>query len=181
MARYFALSSPILFATLLTVLPAVGMQQEDSYMPGRVVVQFREGVVPVTGHAKTGLKSFDTVASPFGIYSVQKAFPIIEAAAAKRALSPAARELRRVYYAKYSGPFDPWEVVSALSHSKEVELAEPHFTREFAGDVSEAPISVNASDGRTAPNDTRYVDQTHFDRLEMEAAWDVVKERMGTL
>ena len=104
-------------------------------MPGRVVVQFVEGVVPATGHAKTGLNSFDTVASSFGIYRIHKAFPIIATVASKRALSPAARELDRMYYIEYSGPFDPWEVVSRLLGSKEVERAEPHFMYEFEGGV----------------------------------------------
>ena len=181
MARYSVLWSLVLFATHLTLLPAVGMQQEDSYMLGRVVVQFKEGVVPVTGHAKTGLNSFDAVASPFGIYRIQQAFPIIEAAAAKRALSPAARELRRMYYVEYSGPFDPREVVSGLLRSKEVERAEPHFTYELAGDVSEVAIRDNYSAGRAVPNDTHYDDQTHLNRMEMEAAWDVVKGEDGNV
>ena len=168
-------------ATLLVVLPAVGMQQEDSYMPGRVVVQFKEGVVPVTGHAKTGLSSFDAVASPFGIYRVQQAFPMIEAAAAKRVLLPAARKLRRMYYVEYSGPFDPWEVVSGLLRSKEVERAEPHFTYEFAGDVSKAAIRDHYPAGRVVPDDELYDNQTHLNRMEMEAAWDVAKGEDGDI
>ena len=157
------------------------MQQEDFYMPGRVVVQFKEGVVPVTGHAKTGLNSFDAVASPFGIYRVQQAFPVIEAAAAKRALLPAARKLRRMYYVEYSGPFDPWEVVSGLLRSKEVERAEPHFTYELAGNMSKAAIRDHNPAGRVVPDDELYDDQTHLNGMEMEAAWDVVKGEDGNV
>ena len=155
------------------------MQQGGLYMPGRVVVQFKEGVVPVTGHAKTGLGSFDVLASRFGIYRVQQAFPVIEAAASKRALSSAARELRRMYYVEYSGPFDPWEVVGVLLSSKEVEQAEPHFMYEYAGGVSDFAIRGSDLTGRVVPDDTHYNDQTHLARMEMEAAWDVVKGEDG--
>ena len=163
----------------IVLLPASAMQQAGTYIQGRVIVQFAEGAVPFGSQAKAGISSFDKAGIPFNIQSVRQAFPTIEAAAAKRELSGAALELRRMYVVEYSGPADAWKVANALMRSREVEKAEPYFTYQLAGAPAIGSLPVNGTAKQAEPNDARYSQQVHLDRLEMEGAWDVVRGSDG--
>ncbi len=182
MTRLSVIVGMVLMVAHILLLPVAAMQPwEEAYMSGRVTVEFKEGALPVLGQAKTGLSSFDKAAAPFGVHNVQQAFPIMEAAAAKRTLSAVGRQLRRMYTVEFTGPYDPWEVANALMRSKEVKQAEPHFKYHLAGGVVEAVAPSESVEVRAEPNDPLYTDQTHLKRLEMEAAWDVVKGEDGDI
>ncbi len=149
--------------------PSYGMQQAGDFMPGRVLVQFKEGVLPQKGAAKTGLVSFDRAAERFGVVAVAQAFPSIEAAAAKREISAKAQALRRVYDVRYSGPYDPKMVAEKIAGDPDVENAEPRVVYRLAWD------GLLPTEARAVPNDTEFHDQTHFNNLRMTEAWDVAK------
>ncbi len=180
--RHLVIASLAIIVAHSSLLPVAAMQQwEEAYMPGRVTVEFKEGALPVVGQAKTGLSSFDKAAAPYGVHNVQQAFPIMEAAAAKRELSTVGRQLRRMYTVEFTGPYDPWEVANALMRSQVVEQAEPHFMYHLGGEVPKAGLPSVGVEMQSTPNDTRYDSQTHLKRLEMEGAWDVVKAEDGDI
>ena len=152
---------------------AAASQQSGDVLSGRVLVQFREGVQPQTGAAKTGLAGFDRVAERFGVYSVERAFPSIEGAATKREISKKAHALRRVYKVRFSAPHHPDVAVEEFSRISDVEHAEPHVLYSLTWrrpGTGGAPL---------IPNDTEFRNQTHFDKLRMTEAWDVARAEDG--
>ena len=150
-----------------------GRQQKDAFMPGQVLVQFRERTMPLTVGAKTGLADFDRIAARFGVQEIVQAFPSIESAAARREISDEAQALRRVFDVSYSEPYDPAVVAEELGRAYEVVHAEPRVVYGLTWDGG-------MQDGiRVEPNDPRFRSQTHFDNLRMTDAWDVAKGEDG--
>ncbi len=160
----------ILAAVTLGGAPlSYGAQQQDAFIPGQVLVQFREEALPQAIGAKTGLADFDRIAARFGVTEVAQAFPSIEAAATARKISDAAQELRRVYDIRYSAPLDPGLVAEEFGRSPEVVHAEPRvaYRPSWDDELSHTP--------RVEPNDPGFRRQTHFDNLRMTDAWNVAR------
>ncbi len=130
--------------------------------PGYLYVEFVEQRVQ-TAWSKTGFAVFDEAAGRYGVESIEKAFPFLDAIAAQRTLTPEAESLRYVYKVKYSSPFTPDLVAEELSQDPAVVLAEPLPVYRITGALP------------AIPNDARYHRQNHLDWLQLPQAWDVVK------
>ena len=98
---------------------------DAAVMPGMVVVQFKAGIEIPHGVAKSGVASFDQVAAKHQVYAIEKAFPFLEAVAAKRTLSEKAEALRRIYVVRYRTPMRPRHVAAMLAQDPNVVFAEP--------------------------------------------------------
>ena len=147
------------------VLVPVGSAQPD-YRPGYLYVEFTDQTVqPVAG--KTGLAVFDEVAERYGVQSVEKAFPFLDAIATHRTLTPQTASLRNVYKVYYTSPFDPGIVADELARDAGVALAEPQ------------PLYRITTPLPAEPNDPRYGSQSQLERLNLPEAWDVVKGDQG--
>ncbi|MCH8960875.1 MAG: S8 family serine peptidase, partial [Bacteroidetes bacterium] len=150
---------------------------DAAVMPGMVVVQFKAGIEIPHGAAKSGVASFDQVAAKHQVYAIEKAFPFLEAVAAKRALSEKAEALRRIYVVRYRTPMRPRHVAAMLAQDPNVVFAEPQFIRRITEDVSASMEALLP----TEPNDALFGNMTHLAHLRLPEAWDVVKGEQGSV
>ena len=148
---------------------------DATVMPGVVVVQFEAGIDIPHGAAKAGVDSFDQLAEQHQVYAIEKAFPFLEAAASKRALTEKMEALRRIYVVHYSTPMRPRHVAAALAQDANVVFAEPQFIRRITEDVSASMETLLPTD----PDDALYGNMTHLGHLRVPDAWDVVKGEDG--
>ncbi len=179
-AQFRSTAKLILMISVGFLHQADGMYQ-DEVLQGRVLVQFVEGVAITADHAKTGFTFFDEAASSINVQSIEQAFPMVEALASERRLSLAGRSLLRVFVVKYSSQVDARKVARVLMRSPHVEIAEPQYVSSYgAGDLT-TRFNVSGSEGsqKAIPNDSLYGNQRHLRRLEMEAAWEVIKGYEG--
>ena len=150
----------------LFIIP-VGSAQPD-YRPGYLYVEFADQAMqPVAG--KTGLAVFDEVAERYGVQSIEKAFPFLDAIATHRTLTPQTASLRNVYKVFYTSPYAPGIVADELARDAAVVLAEPQ------------PLYRVDTELPAVPNDPEYAFQLHLSHLNLPAAWDVVKGSQGNV
>ena len=100
-------------------------------MEGLVWVQFTEDAPLAVVAGKAGLPVFDRVAMAVGVYEIQKAFPLLDRVAAKRAISETAEKLRRVYAVRFDIQHDPRRVAARLQRDPHVVYAEPRYKRRL--------------------------------------------------
>lgn len=140
-------------------------------VPGVVVVGFKDGTAPAEGAPKSGLTSFDRLAAAHRIQRIDRAYPFLEGIAAKQGLPESGRALQRIYYLRYDGPQRPQAVAKALAEDPNVEFAEPEYIYRPAETVP--PLAT--------PNDPLFSNMTHLQRMQLPAAWDVVKGEQGNV
>ena len=124
---------------------------------------------------KTGLAIFDKVASLYGVQSVEKAFPFLDIIAQHRTLEESTEALRQVYVVSFSDSYAPTAVARALGKDPAVMYAEPiplHRPIGYTSGNESHPIE---------PNDVRYSNQVHLERMRLPAAWDVAKGETGNV
>ena len=167
----------LIAAMLLTVVnlaPAVAQQKSPSAVSGQLFVQFVEGDLAFAG-GKTGNDAFDLQAAKYSVTAIRKAFPSLDVIATHRSLSPAAEALRRVYVVQYASPHAPELVAKDLSRIQGVGFAEPIYEMELLGSRSPDDKAMLVT-----PDDSLYSLQTQLHRMELPAAWDVVKGQDST-
>ena len=145
-----------------------GGVEESNTMPGVVYVRFIDGRAPFGG-VQSGFSSFDQLTTDLQVRSLTRAFPLVDAIAAKQPASESTRWLQGVYRLEYNAPIAPSSVAQWLSNSPEVDMVEPHYIYEIVGEV--APLA--------SPNDPNYSGQAYLGRLELDDAWDTVKGDSG--
>ncbi len=169
--RWIVLCLALALSTAATAAPDDTGPQGD-VLPGVVVVEFRAGVTPPAGAAKTGVPSFDRIAQAHQVYRIEQAYPWLEAMAAKRALPPSAASVRQIYYLHYGGPQSPRRVAAALARDPAVAWAEPYFRYRIYADAPGAAAT---------PNDPLFVQMAHLRQMRLPEAWDVVKGEAGSV
>ncbi len=158
---------------------ARGMAQQqpagsDLAIPGQVYMQVNNRDLVFTS-GQTGIDALDARTAQYGVTAIEKAFPIVDAVASRRTLSPSAEALRYVYRVRYASPHRPSIVAQDLSAVAEVGYAEPVYRKVPIGRVGDALGFLDT------PDDPLYAQQTHLPRLELPAAWDVVKGEEGSV
>ena len=152
-------------AVLLCLLTGPGMAQVDavsSVQPGRLFVEFANRDVRVI-QGKTGLTVFDRAAERYGVQSIVKAFPFLDAIARERMLTPAMESLRFIYSVEYSAPQSPEVMARDLARDPGVILAEPQPVRKVTGLTSENP------------DDPWFTTQGYLGHIRLPEAWEVAK------
>ena len=148
--------------------------QDPNFIPGKLWVQFTHEAPAAGGSAQTGFDVFDQIAEQFDVESVEKAFPILDRFASKRALSESGEALRRTYEVTYSGPYDPLSVAAEFTLDPNVVYAEPRYMHQIF------KLPEETADPLVEPDDPRWSSQDDYlDRVEIEEAWDVVKGEDG--
>ena len=146
----------------------------DNAIPGQLLVRFTMAELSVAG-GRTGIDAFDSRATKYSVTAIEKAFPSLDVIAARRSLSPAAEALRHVYVVQYASQHSPVLVAQDLAVAPEVIYAEPVFQQNLYGEVPD-----DGGGWRIEPDDPLYTSQTHLGRMQLPAAWDVVKGEDGT-
>ncbi len=148
---------------------------DDEYLPGHLWVRFVDDALPVTGGGRTGYAVFDQSAAAYGVFSVEKGFPFVDAMARNRRLLEHADALRSVYIVRYRGQYAAGIVAAELARDPAVIYAEPYYIRRTVGMLP--PPGVGALPD--VPNDPLFKDETFMARMRMTDAWDVVKGESG--
>ena len=146
---------------------------DDDIIPGVLYVQFV--VEPPSGATpgKMGMPIFDRAAAKHGVYAMEKAFPIVEAVARRRAISKGTEALRRIYTVRFSGSFTSLQVAKALARDPNLVYAEPRYRYQLHWDsLPEEGASALMPE---EPNDPMWTRQTHLSRIGMPDAWEIVK------
>ena len=164
----------VVLLAVVDLAPAVAQQKSPAAVSGQLFVQFAEGGLAFTG-GKTGNDAFDLKATKYSVTAIRKAFPSLDVIATHRSLSSAAESLRRVYVVRYASSHAPELVAKDLSRIRGVGFAEPIYEMELFG-----PSSPDDKTVLVAPDDPLYEKQTHLGRMELPAAWDVVKGQDST-
>ena len=171
MTRFLLFS--LCVAVCFVVTPSVADAQkrsvsQEGLIPGRLWVMFSQDAPLSVGPGKTGMSFFDEAAARYGVVSIEKAFPMMDKAAAKRTLSESAEKLRYIYDVRYSSSHHPDEVAAALARDPSVIYAEArpyHYLEEGA-------LLVD-------PDDPMFPSQEHLDHVGLPEAWDTVKGEEG--
>ena len=189
----------VCFALLLLVMPVTRAAASDAYsvddddkrkksmpenvIPGWVIVKFEKSHAITAGASKTGLSAVDRVATRFGVRSVQKMFPMLDALpAGKTASIKGIERLTSIYKLEIDETINPYIVASAMQALPEVAYAEPMMKYEITSHDSRPSWLSSLSEGMplvATPNDALFAQQTHLTHIEIEGAWDVVKGEQG--
>jgi len=157
---------------LLLVVPVIALctsivwaqDSESVYRDQMIVVQFDHEIISGNSKASSGLLSFDTKATHYGVYSIERMFPFLD----DIQHSPETKEnilaLSRTYYVLYSAPIDPYQVAQEFSKVYGVTYAEHVPIYHFQGDVTQEH-----------PDDPLYDQQTYLKHLRLPEAWNIVK------
>ncbi len=153
------------------------IQEEDpDVRPSLLYVQFESPNLNISG-AKTGIDGFDRKAAPYNVMAIEKAFPSLDVVARQRPLSSVAESLRRVYVVHYASAHSPVQVARNLAGTRGVVYAEPIYKSKGVGGEPGPELASRMA----TPNDSRYTQQTHLPRMQLPAAWDVVKGEDSTV
>ncbi|MDZ4701664.1 MAG: S8 family serine peptidase [Rhodothermales bacterium] len=151
----------------------------EVYEPGVVLVKFRAtGSGPAVG--KVGSPRFDARGAAYGVYAVAPAFPAAQRLwATKRGEVKGVERLLRTYSVRFDEAHNPEAVAASLRALPEVEAAEP--LRMLRVSLAEPAFyePAEASLLAATPNDALYAQQSHLVRMNLPAAWDVVKADQG--
>ncbi len=153
----------------------------ESYEPGVVLVKFRATATgPTTG--KVGTPRFDARGAAYGVYAVEPAFPAAQRLyATKRGEVKGVERLLHTYRVRFDEAHNPEVVAASLRALPEVEAAEP--LRMLRVSLVEPAFYEPAEPSLllAAPNDALFAQQSHLTRMNLPAAWDVVKAEQGNV
>ena len=141
--------------------PALAPGARAAYLPGEVIVKFRQAL-PGDGLSKTsGKSSIDAI---FARHAVTEIARISRRAQPPR--KPGEVDFTRVYNVRYAGGADALDVARELAAEPDVEYAEPRFLQQMC----------------LVPNDTNYgLQSAYLTRMRFPAAWDVTTGGTGNV
>jgi subtilisin family serine protease len=131
--------------------------EDSQYIPGQVIIKFRQSVNKIDIHNKTdkisvNISSIDEKIRKWNVFGVKKLFPEM-----KPSLNPEIPDLSGIYQFDFSVKQDVMEVVKDLTNDPAVEYAEPRY-------IYFVDLSVN---------DPQYIQQRHLTQIKAESAWNL--------
>ena len=155
----------ITLLSCILLLPLAVQAQRVEPIPGVLYVKFESHAAATNA----------PVAPMLDVQQLERAFPQLDALAAKRPLPETASGLQRLYRLTYARGVDPQMAARLVSRQPGVEYAEPWYPKR----PTAVPSGIRTPPA--VPDDPLFVDENYMLRMRMTDAWDVAKGEDSTV